>query len=270
LDVPFSILLFLSEILLKPMLTFVYRPLMAIALIALLTSCGTPTDSASSATTAASAASASATPVLGTESPIAANPNSTQPRLNGKATVVLTVKGKPITIEVNGNDAPLTAGNFVDLVKRGVYPGTLFHRVVPNFVAQGGDPYSKLKNPPMPVGSGGFVDPKTKEPRNIPLEIWPDGAGAPTYGKTLKSAGITQPPKLKHTRGAVAMARSMSPDSASSQFYIALTTPGTTNLDGDYAVFGMVTSGMETVDQIKQGDKIESAKVTKGLENLKP
>jgi peptidyl-prolyl cis-trans isomerase B (cyclophilin B) len=265
--------LFLSEIFFEPMVKFVYRPLMAIALIALLSSCGTPSDSASSATNTASAvasASAPTTPVLGTESPIAANPNSTQPRLNGKATVVLTVKGKPITIEVNGTDSPLTAGNFVDLVKRGVYPGTAFHRVVPGFVAQGGDPFSKLKNAPGPVGSGGFMDPKTKQPRNIPLEIWPEGAGAPTYGKTLKSAGITQAPKLKHVRGAVAMARSMMPDSASSQFYVALTTPGTTNLDGDYAVFGTVTSGMETVDLIKQGDKIESAKVTKGLENLKP
>jgi peptidyl-prolyl cis-trans isomerase B (cyclophilin B) len=257
------------------MIKFVYRPLMAIALIAVLTSCSTPNESASSATTGAAsstaAASASATAVLGTESPIAAAANTNaQPRLNGKATVVLTVKGQPITIEVNGTDAPLTAGNFVDLVKRGVYLGTVFHRVVPGFVAQGGDPYSKLQNAPGPVGSGGFMDPKTNQPRNIALEIWPEGASAPVYGKTLKSAGITQPPKLKHVRAAVAMARSMMPDSASSQFYIALTTPGTTSLDGDYAVFGTVTSGMETVDQIRQGDKIESAKVTKGLENLKP
>jgi peptidyl-prolyl cis-trans isomerase B (cyclophilin B) len=263
--------LFLSEILLRFMIKFVCKPLMAIALIALLTSCSTPSDTAASANnTASTAASAATSPVLGTASPLAAHPNSTQPRLNGKATVVLTVKGKPITIEVNGTDAPLTAGNFVDLVKRGVYPGTLFHRVVPGFVAQGGDPYSKLKNPPKPVGSGGFMDPKTNQPRDIPLEIWPEGASAPTYGKTLKSAGIAQPPKLKHTRGAVAMARSMMPDSASSQFYIALTDAGTASLDGDYAVFGTVTSGMETVDQIRQGDKIESAKVTKGLEKLKP
>jgi peptidyl-prolyl cis-trans isomerase B (cyclophilin B) len=262
--------LFLSEIPLKSMIKFVYRPLMAIALIALLSSCSTPSDSVSSATTPSTAASALPSAVLGTESPIAAKPTSGQPKLSGKATVVLTVKGKPITIEVNGTDAPLTAGNFVDLVKRGVYPGTVFHRVVPGFVAQGGDPFSKLKNAPGPVGSGGFIDPKTNQPRDIPLEIWPEGAASPTYGKTLKSAGVLQPPKLKHVRGAVAMARSMMPDSASSQFYIALTTPGTASLDGDYAVFGTVTSGMETVDQIRQGDKIESAKVTKGLENLKP
>lgn len=251
------------------MISSVCRPLVAIALIAaLLSACGSTTESVSSAANT-SAVSASVAPALGTESPIAAAA-SQLPKLNGKATVVLTVKGKPITIEVNGTDAPVTAGNFVDLVKRGVYDGTAFHRVVPGFVAQGGDPYSKLKNPPGPVGTGGFVDPNTKQPRDIPLEIWPEGASAPTYSKTLKSAGVTQPPKLKHGRGAVAMARSMMPDSASSQFYISLDNAGTANLDGDYAVFGTVTNGMEVVDGIRQGDRIEAAKVTQGLQNLKP
>lgn len=251
---------------------YVARPLVAIALFAtLLTSCGDPTESVSSAANTGSATlSASVAPALGgAESPVAAA-TSALPKLSGKATVVLTVKGKPITIEVNGTDAPMTAGNFVDLVNRGFYDGTAFHRVVPGFVAQGGDPYSKLQNPPGPVGTGGFIDPKTKQPRDIPLEIWAEGASAPTLGKTLKSAGVTQPPKLKHVRGAVAMARSMMPDSASSQFYISLDTAGTASLDGDYAVFGVVQSGIETVDQIQQGDKIESAKVTTGLENLKP
>jgi peptidyl-prolyl cis-trans isomerase B (cyclophilin B) len=183
--------------------------------------------------------------------------------------VVLTIKGKPVTIEVDGTNAPTTGGNFVDLAKRGLYDGTLFHRVVPGFVAQGGDPFSKEANPPGPVGTGGFVDPKTGQPRDIPLEIWPEGATEPVYGKTLKSAGVTQPPKLKHERGAVAMARSMLPDSASSQFYIALDNAGTASLDGDYAVFGKVKQGMDVVDGIQQGDKIDSAKVTQGLENLK-
>lgn len=254
------------------MVNYVVRPLVAIALFAaLLTSCGNPTESASSAANAGSAPpTASIAPVLGSAaSPVAAATNAL-PKLSGKATVVLTVKGKPITIEVNGTDAPITAGNFVDLVKRGFYDGTAFHRVIPGFVAQGGDPYSKLKNPPGPVGTGGFIDPNTKQPRDIPLEIWAEGGSAPTYSKTLKSAGVTQPPKLKHQRGAVAMARSMEPDSASSQFYISLDTAGTASLDGDYAVFGTVKSGIETVNQIQQGDKIESAKVTQGVQNLKP
>jgi peptidyl-prolyl cis-trans isomerase B (cyclophilin B) len=68
-------------------------------------------------------------------------------------------------------------------------------------------------------------------------------------------------------RGAVAMARSQAPDSASSQFYFALSD--LTFLDGDYAVFGNVTEGMDVVDKIKQGDKIEVAKVISGQENLK-
>ena len=77
-------------------------------------------------------------------------PQSQLPQLLGKATVVLQVNGQPITIEVNGVDAPVTAGNFVDLVNRGVYDGTSFHRVVREpdpFVVQGGDPLSQ--NPPM-------------------------------------------------------------------------------------------------------------------------
>ena len=193
------------------------------------------------------------------------------PVLEGKATVVMTVKGSPITIEVDGTDAPITAGNFVDLVQRGVYDGLMFHRVVRQpqpFVVQGGDPQSKdPKVPQQSLGTGGFTDPKTGAPRYIPLEIKPSGAKAPIYGRTLESDNISAPPELRHTRGAVAMARSQQPDSASSQFYIALAD--LPFLDGSYAVFGRVTSGMDVVDKIQQGDRIETAKVTQGLENLK-
>jgi peptidyl-prolyl cis-trans isomerase B (cyclophilin B) len=243
-----------------------YRPLMAIALTMMLFACSAPSDSASSAAdTSQTVASASSVP--GAESPA---PNSKLPKLMGKATVVLTVKGKPITIEVNGTDAPITAGNFVDLVKRKVYDGTTFHRVEPQFVVQGGDPLTKdPKANPQMFGTGSFIDPNTKQPRYIPLEILPEGAKEPVYGKTLKSAGISQPPKLKHSRGAVAMARSMMPDSASSQFYIGLSNAATAPLNGDYAVFGTVKQGMEVADRIAKGDRIESAKVTQGLENLK-
>ncbi|BAY13224.1 peptidylprolyl isomerase [Calothrix sp. NIES-2098] len=188
------------------------------------------------------------------------------PRLEGKATVVMTVKGSPITIEVDGTNAPITAGNFVDLVQRGVYDGTAFHRVVRDpqpFVVQGGDPQSK--DPKISVnrlGTGGFIDPKTKNERYIPLEIKPKGSEQPIYSKT-----ITQPPVLSHKLGAVAMARSQQPDSASSQFYFALADLGF--LDGNYAVFGNVTEGFDVVNKIQQGDRIDSAKVTKGAENLK-
>lgn len=193
------------------------------------------------------------------------------PTLEGNAIVVMTVKGSPITIEVDGKDAPITAGNFVDLVQRGVYDGLMFHRVVRSpqpFVVQGGDPQSKdPKFPQSQLGTGGFVDPKTGDQRYIPLEIKPKGQASPVYSKTLESAGIFISPALQHTRGAVAMARSQPPDSASSQFYFALAD--LSFLDGNYAVFGHVTKGMDVVDKIKQGDRIDSAKVTQGLENLK-
>lgn len=196
---------------------------------------------------------------------------SNLPRLDGKATVVMTVKGKPITIEVDGTNAPITAGNFVDLVQRGVYDGLVFHRVEKQpqpFVVQGGDPQSKdPKVPQQLYGTGGFTDPATGQQRYIPLEIKPTGAAEPVYSKTFPEAGVTQPPVLQHTRGAVAMARSQAPDSASSQFYFALSD--VSFLDGNYAVFGYVTDGMNVVDQIQKGDRIESAKVTKGIENLK-
>ncbi|AFZ21336.1 peptidylprolyl isomerase [Allocoleopsis franciscana] len=206
--------------------------------------------------------------------PAAERPSSQQsnlPRLDGKATVVLKVKGSPITIEVDGTNAPITAGNFVDLVQRGVYNGLVFHRVVRNpepFVVQGGDPQGKDEKFPVErLGTGGFIDPQTKQERYVPLEIKPKDAQEPIYSQTFEKAGITVPPQLKHTRGAVAMARSTPPDSASSQFYISLAE--LQFLDGNYAVFGYVTDGMNVVDKIQQGDRIESAKVTKGIENLK-
>ncbi|MEY3403964.1 MAG: Peptidyl-prolyl cis-trans isomerase [Cyanobacteriota bacterium] len=188
------------------------------------------------------------------------------PRLEGKATVVMTVNGAPITIELDGINAPITAGNFVDLVQKGVYDGLVFHRVVRDpqpFVAQGGDPQGK--DPTFPatrLGTGGYINPKTKTERRIPLEIKPKGANEPTYSKT-----ITDKPELQHKQGAIAMARSQAPDSASSQFYFALAD--LSFLDGNYAVFGNVTDGFDVVNNIKQGDRIESAKVTQGAENLK-
>jgi len=183
----------------------------------------------------------------------------------------MLVKGGTVTMEIDGTDAPVTAGNFVDLVKRGVYDGLVFHRVVREpdpFVVQGGDPQGKDSNVPVgQLGTGNFIDPTTKAARYVPLEIKPEGATAPIYSQTFRDAGISASPKLKHTRGAVAMARSQFPDSASAQFYITLADVNF--LDGSYAVFGYVTQGMEVVDKIQQGDRIDSMKVTQGIENLK-
>ncbi|NDJ16025.1 peptidylprolyl isomerase [Myxacorys almedinensis A] len=227
----------------------------------LLTGCNAQ-DGISAAPTGSAAPTATPTPTV-----TASAPQSALPRLDGNATVVMSVKGSPITIEVYGADAPITAGNFVDLVEKKVYDGLVFHRVVREpqpFVVQGGDPQGKNPNFPIEqLGTGGYVDPATSQPRNIPLEIEPENANEPVYGKTLD--GVK--PKLKHTRAAVAMARSSFPDSASSQFYVALADLNF--LDGNYAVFGKVTQGMDVVDKIQQGDRIESAKVTQGIENLK-
>lgn len=192
------------------------------------------------------------------------------PILTGEATVAMVVNDATITIQVSGDDAPITAGNFVDLVQKGVYDGVAFHRVIREpqpFVVQGGDPQSK--DPSVPIqqlGTGGYIDPTTSAQRYIPLEIKPAGADAPVYSQTFSALGIDQAPELKHERGAVAMARSQFPDSASSQFYFALADLDF--LNGEYAVFGEVTDGMDVVDQIQQGDRIESARVVSGIENL--
>jgi len=184
-------------------------------------------------------------------------------RLNGEAKVVMTVNGAPLTITLDGNNAPITAGNFVDLVQRGFYDGLIFHRVIREpqpFVAQGGDPDG--------VGTGGFFDPATNRQRYIPLEIKSSGNDQPNYSKAFgRQTGNPDPVVvLPHRRGAIAMARSRAADSASSQFYFALSDIGF--LDGDYAVFGYVTDGLEVLDGIQQGDRIESVTVIEGLENL--
>src|SRR5277367_628339 len=109
-------------------------------------------------------------------------------------TVVMETNKGIIKIRVYKNDAPITAANFLDLVQRGFYNGLTFHRYVPNFCIQGGDPQGN--------GQGGFTDPSTGRERTIKLETSPN---------------------LRHSEaGMLAMARSSNPDSASSQFYFTL------------------------------------------------
>ncbi|MCC3457834.1 MULTISPECIES: peptidylprolyl isomerase [unclassified Microcoleus] len=183
--------------------------------------------------------------------------------LTGKVTVVQVINGQPVTIEVDGTNAPITGGNFVDLVERGTYDGVMFHRVVRQpdpFVVQGGDPRSKDTSIPAgQLGTGNFIDPDTNQARFIPLEIKPQGAAQPVYNQV-----VTQKPQLPHTKGAVAMARSNSGlNTASSQFYFTL--DALPFLDGNYAVFGNVIQGFETVNAVQQGDRISSAKVVAGI-----
>lgn len=144
--------------------------------------------------------------------------------------VIETNKGV-ITIEIYEDKAPITAGNFIDLVQRGFYDSLTFHRYEPGFVIQGGCPQGN--------GTGGFIDPQTGRERRIKLEVSPE---------------------LKHGEpGAVAMARSQNPDSASCQFYITLGPAAF--LDMNYAVFGRVTDGMEVARQIRAGDRMTSVRI---------
>ncbi|MBE9222326.1 peptidylprolyl isomerase [Cyanobacterium stanieri LEGE 03274] len=196
------------------------------------------------------------------------------PTLEGKAIVEMKVKGQSITIELDGNNAPITAGNFLDLVDKGVYDGLVFHRVVTDpqpFVAQGGDPQGKDPNFPVSrLGTGGYTDPNTNSQRYIPLEIRPEydeSAEDVTAPEIIYSTTTTMTPQLRHEYGVIAMARSQMPDSASSQFYFTLAD--LPFLDGNYAVFGKVTDGMDVVEGIAQGDRIESVEVISGIENLK-
>jgi peptidyl-prolyl cis-trans isomerase B (cyclophilin B) len=191
---------------------------------------------------------------------------ATTPCLQGTAVVALETSKGPVELRLDGAAAPLTAGNFVDHVRRGAYNGTVFHRVVREpvpFVVQGGDPSSAdPRVPASAYGTGGFVDPASGESRRIPLELRLSGEAQPRYGEQLTSPTATRQLALSHQRGAVAMARSEDPNSASAQFYVAL--QALPELDGRYAVFGRVSRGMEVIDRIQQGDKLISARVIEG------
>lgn len=125
--------------------------------------------------------------------------------------------GGIIKLEIDEKAAPITAANFLKLVKEGFYDGLTFHRVISGFMIQGGDPTG--------TGMGG-----SKE--NIKGEFASNGFNNP----------------IKHTRGVISMARAMDPDSASSQFFIM--HADAPHLDGNYAAFGRVVEGMGVVDQI--------------------
>ena len=125
--------------------------------------------------------------------------------------------GKTFTAELYPETAPNTVANFVTLIQSGFYDGLIFHRVIPGFMIQGGDPNGT-------------------------------GTGGPGYAIKGEFAanGVNNP--LKHTRGVLSMARSMMKDSAGSQFFVM--HKDAPHLDGQYAAFGKVTQGMETVDVI--------------------
>lgn len=124
---------------------------------------------------------------------------------------------KTMTFELDAKAAPKTVANFEKLVKEGFYDGLIFHRVIRGFMIQGGDPQGS--------GFGGSDE-------NIVGEF--------------KNNGYDNP--ISHKRGVISMARSQNPDSASSQFFIC--HADAEFLDGDYAAFGMMTDGFDTLDEI--------------------
>lgn len=133
-------------------------------------------------------------------------------------TICITMEnGKKIKAELYPEIAPKTVENFVSLVQDHFYDGLIFHRVIPGFMIQGGDP--------LGTGMGGSE-------KNIPGEFAANGFNNP----------------LKHERGVLSMARAMDPNSASSQFFIM--HQDAPHLDGQYAAFGKVLEGMDVVDEI--------------------
>lgn len=125
--------------------------------------------------------------------------------------------GDVMRAELYPEIAPETVKNFIDLVEKGFYDGTIFHRVIPGFMIQGGDP----------TGTG---------------------TGGPGYNIRGEFSGNGFENNLKHDRGILSMARSMHPDSAGSQFFVMVAK--SPHLDGQYAAFGKVIEGIETADKI--------------------
>lgn len=147
--------------------------------------------------------------------------------VKGSVVKMQTTKGT-IVIETFDKEAPITAGNFLDLIKSGFYNGVTFHRVVPDFVIQGGDP----------TGTGGGGPGWT-----IPDELKPD---------------------LKHDRGMLSMAKTAAPNTGGSQFFVVKgPAQNVSHLNMKHAVFGKVLQGMDVVDAIVVGDKMTSVTVEK-------
>ena len=155
--------------------------------------------------------------------------------LKGNYQVEIKIKDYgTISAEIDADTAPITVTNFVNLCKNHFYDGLTFHRIIKDFMIQGGDPNGD--------GTGGSEE---------------------TIKGEFSDNGVENP--LKHTRGALSMARSQDNDSASSQFFIVQSD--STYLDGQYAVFGYVYEGMDIVDQICKDVKVEDNNGTVKKEN---
>ncbi len=149
-----------------------------------------------------------------------------------KATIV-TSRGT-VVAELYDAEAPNTVANFEKLANSGFYDGTHFHRVIPDFVVQGGDPYSKGgEHAKGPVGTGG-----------------------PGWKIKCETKGNPH----KHKLGALSMAHA-GKDTGGSQFFMVLSEASTRHLDGVHTVFGQITEGLDVLTQIRQNDELTSARV---------
>ena len=173
--------------------------------------------------------------------------------LSTEYVLLITNKGK-IKLELYGNSAPITVGNFIDYVEKGKYDKTIFNRVIKEpypFIIRGGADISK-------EGDNKFIEKQKVRIRYIPLEIKLKTNNLPTYGKKIDTTIKKNNIELKHKRSYLSMARTDNLNSASFQFYISLKP--LPELDGSFAVFGKVIEGMNVVDLIEEGDFIVNAK----------
>lgn len=190
------------------------------------------------------------------------------PRLLGRATVELRTNKGTLVAVADGYNAPLTAGAFVDLVQRGFYDGLPFNRAEDFYVLQTGDPEGP---------ADGFIDPVSKKERQVPLEIRIPSEPIPFYNQTFEDLGLfkAEPILPFNAKGTVGWAHSDEAlDDGSSQFFLFLSEPeltpaGLNLIDGRYAAFGYVVDGLEVLNELSADDKIVSAKVIEGADNLK-
>jgi len=191
------------------------------------------------------------------------------PRLLGRATVAISTSKGDLTAVIDGYNAPLTGGAFVDLVQRKFYDGLPFTRAEDFYVLQSGDPKGEAM---------GYVDPKSGVERHVPLEIRITDDAEPIYNQTFEDVGRykAEPVLPFATYGTLGWAHSDGNlDDGSSQFFFFLyepeLTPAGLNLvDGRNAVFGYVVEGMDVLEELGVDDRIVSARVIEGADNLQP
>ena len=190
------------------------------------------------------------------------------PRLLGRAKVnIRTSKGDMLAI-IDGFNAPLTAGAFIDLSSKNFYNDLPINRAEEFFVLQTGDP----------VGEEiGYIDPETNMERNVPLEIRIPRESETFYNETFEELGLyTETPTLPFaTLGTLGWSHSSSAvDDGSSQFFFflyeaELNPAGRNLIDGRNAAFGYVVEGFEVLEELTKDDKITSIEIIDGIENLK-